>query len=474
MHSEGGVLEQIASLRDAVAALSAADLTALSDTAVLDALRDLEATRRMLAGVDHTLVVQLTERKLHTQHGVRSPQRLLVDILRVSRRDAAERVQAARLLGHWHRPDGSTAPPKHPATAAAVADGEASAEHARVVSKILHKLPESVSDEKRTEAEQTLAELARTATPEDILNAGHHLLAHLDPDGSLTDERDRRRRRSVYLRGQGADLMSRFSGELDPTARAMFDVILAKWARPGMNNPADPDSPTGDCDAPSVNRDALVAAAARDTRTAAQRNHDAFAAMCRFVVETGVLGRHRGLPATVIITMSLDQLEKAAGVATTATGGTLPIKDALALAEHAHPVLALFDHTGKPLHLGRGKRLANVDQRFALIAWQRGCTRPGCSTPAAHCAVHHQTEWERGGGTDIENLSLACDACHALVTNTDAGWTTAPSPRTGRPTWTAPVRIDPERRPRVNIRHHPEEILRRARSRIVPDESDDP
>ena len=213
------------------------------------------------AGVDHTLVVQLTERKLHTQHGVRSPQRLLVDILRVSRRDAAERVQAARLLGHWHRPDGSTAPPKHPATAAAVADGEASAEHARVVSKILHKLPESVSDEKRTEAEQTLAELARTATPEDILNAGHHLLAHLDPDGSLTDERDRRRRRSVYLRGQGADLMSRFSGELDPTARAMFDVILAKWARPGMNNPADPDSPTGDCDAPSVNRDALVAAA---------------------------------------------------------------------------------------------------------------------------------------------------------------------------------------------------------------------
>lgn len=474
MHSEGGVPEQIAALRDAVTTLCNTDLTALADQAVLEALRELEAVRRTLDTADHALVVQLTERKLHTQHGARSPQRLLVDVLRISRREAAQRVQAARMLGHWHRPDGSAAPAKHPATAAAVADGEAGPEHTRVVSTMMHKLPEAVSDEARAEAEKVLAELARTTTPEDILDAGHRLLAQLDPDGSLTDDRDRRRRRSVYLRGQGADLMSRFSGELDPTARAMFDVILAKWSRPGMNNPADPDSPIGACDASNIDRDALTAAAARDTRTAAQRNHDAFAAMCRFVLETGTLGRHRGLPATVIITMSIDQVEKATGVATTATGGTLPIKDALALAADAHPVLALFDHAGKPLHLGRAKRLATSDQRLALIAWQRGCTRPGCSTPAAHCAVHHLSEWERGGGTDIENLSLVCDACHALVTNTDAGWSATPSPNTGRPMWTAPVRIDPDRRPRVNIRHHPDEMLRRARNRISIDENDDP
>lgn len=108
----------------------------------------------------------------------------------------------------------------------------------------------------------------------------------------------------------------------------------------------------------------------------------------------------------------------------------------------------------------RDRRVPIFSSRSATIS---GSSRSGC-----------------GAGPDVAparlsaNLSLACDACHALVTNTDAGWTTAPSPRTGRPTWTAPVRIDPERRPRVNIRHHPEEILRRARSRIVPDESDDP
>jgi len=44
---------------------------------------------------------------------------------------------------------------------------------------------------------------------------------------------------------------------------------------------------------------------------------------------------NRGLPATVVITMDIDQLEAAAGVATTATGGIVPIRVALALATAA-------------------------------------------------------------------------------------------------------------------------------------------
>jgi len=63
---------------------------------------------------------------------------------------------------------------------------------------------------------------------------------------------------------------------------------------------------------------------------------------------------NRGLPATVVITMDIDQLEAAAGVATTATGG---------------------------MHLGRGARLASAAQRLALYARDRGCTRPGPADP---------------------------------------------------------------------------------------------
>ena len=183
----------------------------------------------------------------------------------------------------------------------------------------------------------------------------------------------------------------------------------------------------------------LAAAAARDTRTEAQRNHDAFEAMARVLLETGTLGTHRGLPATVLVTMTIDQLEHAAGgVATTATGGTLPIADALHLARRAHPVLVVFDHHGRPLHLGRERRLASADQRLALIAADGGCTRPGCDAPASRCAVHHVEDWAKGGRTDIDHLALACDACHAQVNDGPFGWTTITDPTTGRTAWIKP------------------------------------
>ncbi|NED66460.1 DUF222 domain-containing protein, partial [Streptomyces sp. SID10244] len=74
---------------------------------------------------------------------------------------------------------------------------------------------------------------------------GARLLAHLDPNGTLTDDRDRKRQRGLSLGKQDAQSMSRLRGSLDPTTRAMFDVVLAAWAEPGMNNPDDDQSPAG-------------------------------------------------------------------------------------------------------------------------------------------------------------------------------------------------------------------------------------
>ncbi|HEY9314780.1 MAG TPA: hypothetical protein VIQ49_21190, partial [Williamsia sp.] len=35
------------------------------------------------------------------------------------------------------------------------------------------------------------------------------------------------------------------TGTLDPVTKALWDVVAAKWAAAGMNNPHDPDSPSG-------------------------------------------------------------------------------------------------------------------------------------------------------------------------------------------------------------------------------------
>ncbi|APA98109.1 HNH endonuclease signature motif containing protein [Nocardia seriolae] len=78
-------------------------------------------------------------------------------------------------------------------------------------------------------------------------------------------------------------------------------------------------------------------------------------------------------------------------------------------------MLAIFDHrNGRPVHLGYGKRCASAHQRLVLIATECGCTRPGCNAPATYCQVHHVTEWSKGGPTDIENLTLACNSCHEI------------------------------------------------------------
>ncbi|MFE3189801.1 DUF222 domain-containing protein [Nocardia sp. NPDC059240] len=169
-------------------------------------------------------------------------------------------------------------------------------------------------------------------------------------------------------------------------------------------------------------------------------------------------GQHRGLKTQVILTMSLADLERGAGLASTATGGHVSINEALKMAAGTRPVLAVLDPHGIPLFLGRGKRLASPGQRLALIARDKGCTRPGCDAPASMCAVHHIVDWADGGPTDLSNLALACDHCHALVNDSVDGWKTVvmdkDSAHPGRCGWIAPKHVDPTGTPKVNQRHH--------------------
>ena len=180
------------------------------------------------------------------------------------------------------------------------------------------------------------------------------------------------------------------------------------------------------------------------------------------------LRTHRGQPVTAVITMSLAELEECTGHASTASGGTLPIKDALRMAHRSHPVLVLFDHDGRPLHLGRESRLATAEQRLALFATERGCSKPGCMVPADQCQVHHTVEWNRGGRSNIDELTLACAGDHAQVNTGSNGWTTViggDPEYPGACAWMAPSHLRGEQRARVNHAHHPAEFRDRGRYR---------
>jgi len=73
---------------------------------------------------------------------------------------------------------------------------------------------------------------------------------------------------------------------------------------------------------------------------------------------------------------------------------------------------ALFDGPGRPLWLGRGRRLASPEQKLILSIRDRGCINCGAST--RRCHVHHTMDWQSGGTTDIERLALLCPRCHTL------------------------------------------------------------
>ncbi|MEU6560627.1 HNH endonuclease signature motif containing protein [Nocardia nova] len=470
MHSnDGGSAGQVAeALSAAVSALIEQPLTPLSDDEVMAVMREVEESARRLVSVQSRLLIEAENRSIPSRTGAKTAKRFLMQTFRLSAAEAGGRVRLARLVGQFHDSGGELLDPELPCTAQALASGELSADHVRGIAIVMNRVPQRVSEADREAAEQLLAEFARSGSPDDIGKVGDRILAHLDPDGRLTNDADRARMRGIMVGRQRADGMSPIRGDIDPTLRALLDPLLAKFARPGVCNPDDPNSPSADID--NADSAVLAEAARADHRTAQQRNHDALKAILQSGLVSEDLGSHRGMPVSTVLTIGLDDVERGSGVANTATGTVVPMREALRLAERSRPYLAVFDHAGLPLHLGRMKRLASPAQRLALIAALRGCSRPDCDAPASLCAVHHVRDYRKGGATDIGNLVLACDACHALIHDGPGGWKTVVegefSPFPGRTAWIAPAHIDPSGTPKVNHRHHAGELLADLLARI--------
>jgi len=429
-----------------MAGLCFAGLTAAE---VLAIQKRLEHGYRAQPAVDHQLIHQLTAQATPAELGANSWPKVLSEALRISTDEAKRRIKQAELLGPRTAMTGEPLPPTLPNVAAAQARGQIGSEHVRTIEKFFNELPSRIDAQTRDQAEADLARIATGLGPTQFRAAADRLALVLNQDGDLPDEADRARRRYLTIDKQDAGGMSRFHGLLDPEARATLDAVLAKLAAPGMCNPDD--------EAPCVDGEPTDAAVQGDARSPRQRNHDALKAMGRAVLASGELGRHNGLPATIIVTATLQDLQSGAGVAATGGGSLLPMRDVIRLASQSHHYLVIYDkHTRQPLYCGRAKRFATPGQRIVLHALERGCTRPGCTAPAYWCQVHHVDDWVADNGeTNINDLTLACGPDNRLVE--DGGWTTRKR-NDGRTEWLPPPHLDTGQ-PRVNDFHHPEKYL---------------
>ena len=417
---------------------------ALTTPERLALLQSCEEIRRLLPAVEHPLINQLSEQADPTELGGKLAP-VLANRLRITRAEASRRIHEAADLGERQALNGEPLEPVMPATATAQRNGIIGAGHVAVIRSFWHRLPDFVDIETRAQAEAQLARLAGEHRPDELAKLADTLTDCLNPDGDFTDV-DRARRRGLTIGKQDLDGMSPISGYLTPEARATIDAVFAKLAAPGMCNAAD--------ETPCVSGIPTQAAIQGDTRSLGQRNHDALLAAARALLASGELGQHNGLPASIVVTTTLKELEAGCGKALTAGGTLLPMSDVIRLASHAHHYLAIFNK-GKALALYHTKRIASPAQRIVLYAKERGCSFPGCSVPANLCETHHCNPYATNPVTDINDLTLACGPNHKLA---EQGWTTRKNTH-GDTEWIPPPHLD-RGQPRINTYWHPEKLLR--------------
>ena len=122
-----------------------------------------------------------------------------------------------------------------------------------------------------------------------------------------------------------------------------------------------------------------------------------------------------GVNATVVITMTLDQLLDESATALLDDGTRMSAGQARRLACEAGIVPAVLGSRSRPLDLGRTARLFTKAQRTALGLRDGGCTAKGCETTASGCHAHHDTPWSRRGPTDLANGRLLCPRHHRVA-----------------------------------------------------------
>ncbi len=409
----------------------------------VEAAERLETQERTNRGLMYRLFAEIAEPPDGSQC-IPAVRDLLWARLRVTPKEIVRRCRLAARIRPRRALSGPPVGPQLPELAAAVEAGGLGEDHIRAVCQALDVLPACVSPTDVAEAERTLVRHATKLDAGVVAKLGQRIADYLNPDGVFSDE-DRARRRGLRLGPQGPDGMSRLSGWLDPQARAYVEALEAA-VRPGRHQPEG------------------AAPEERDQRTPAQRSHDALKLGLHAAIGSGTLGVHRGHPVTVIVTTTLAELDRAAHAvvdpsvpmpspARTGGGSRLPMRDLIRMAAQAIHYLAVFDeHTGRPLYLGRQKRLATADQRLICYARDRGCTRPNCLESGYRCQVHHAPDWATGGRTDADTLYFACDCDHDGATQGD--WHTVVTDN-GRLGWT-----DGNGPPQINHAHHPEELLR--------------
>ena len=410
-------------------------LESLDDAGLVGFLQGFEKVRNRLPLVDHRLLGDAARRNLAESLCQSSLAKVWGAALRISMPEAARRARAAKALGARMSTLGEPLEPVRPHLAAAQRVGEVNPEQVGIVERALARVDRPGFDPAAVEAgEELLVRFAQQFGPKELKRLAEQVVDAIDPDGSLPNEELNTNRRFFHLRPtkDGA-----YAGEFRLTAEAgtKLQALLGPLAKPRVNTTVGPDG-------------TLIEEP--DARHHGQRMHDALEDVCGRMLRTdNPVPESGGTPATVIITIDLDDLLANTGYGIASDGTLIRTETVRALGDQAEVYAAFLTGQGEVLRLGRTRRIASRGQTVALYARDQGCSFPGCDTAPEWCERHHINSWVDGGATDLANLTLLCRYHHHNFAS--RGWKCEINPD-GLPEWTPPWWIDRTRTPIINTR----------------------
>jgi hypothetical protein len=359
------------------------DLISTAETSGLDQLhadqqvavwQRFERIRNRLPLVDHRLIAAADAADLPREYCSATMTQFLVRVLQLTHGEAAARVRAAAALGPRTTMLGESLEPLLPQLAALQRDGVVSAVKVQIVERALHTLTRPSLDLQAVQtAEQLLTEQAPILAPAELHKFAQAVVAAADPDGpEPVDDQLQQDRRYLELK-QRRDGIWQLHGRLSTTVGAQLNAIMDPLTTPRSTAIEDEDGN-------------LIQIP--DERPYVQRLHDALEEACARLLKADDQPTVGGVPASVIVTISIDELLAKTGLAETADGTQLTAEQLLRIADEAEIWPTIINRHGVPLALGRTRRLAPPGQTMALIARDAGCSFPGCTHPPSYCDRH--------------------------------------------------------------------------------------
>ena len=383
------IVECAGDLRSALKDVVSVDPTFMTTGEKASALVALAAARSQLDELAARVLAASDD--VADDHGLRDASAWLAVQTRTTRREARRDLMLGRALE------------RHPSLAATMTAGELRTEQARVIAEAVDALPVDIDPETRDRAETTLLSLAAQHDARDLKQIGKRILDVVAPGVGESHEaaalaaEESRATVGVELTlvddGNG-----RCHGRFTAPSHvgAMFKRHLLALANPARHTDAELRDDSG------------------EWKPQRRRLGEAFVEYVERY-PSDATPQTAGVNATVVVTMTLEQLLSDNATALLDDGTRMTAGQARRLACEARIIPAVLGTKSQPIDLGRAARLFTRAQRIALGLRDGGCTARGCETSASGCHAHHDDPWSRGGLTDLANGRLLCPRHHRLA-----------------------------------------------------------